>query len=375
MSERGSDQDEAFARDQLMPGFGARSVDGTVGADDEEEAPEADSPVCASRGKPALPTGNKVSVVMPVFNAREHLSQAIESVLSQDLRDIELVLVDDGSTDGSGELCEEIAGRDARVIVEHRENGGPAAARNAGLERVSGDWIAFVDADDWVEPDYFSQMLSLAREERANLVVGDCVMEEPEGTRRFGMVVPDMSYESKTDLFQDFLSERIPWSLWAKLLAADLLKGIQFEEDDFVAEDLDVFSRIIVKDGLNLITTGLAGYHYRVEGGSVDHSFTRRHLGQLDVFERVAGRMREQRAMTATSPEVFYEERVLNCWRKAIDADALGDEAIVKALNRACALHRGDVLHDPNAPGALKRRLRATYLGPRVYAKLHNAIK
>lgn len=316
-----------------------------------------------------------VSVVMPVYNAGGRLLESARSVLIQTHGDIQLVLVDDGSTDGSAALCDQLAAQDGRVAVRHQENAGPAAARNAGLDIAAGDWIMFVDADDWIDPDYVETMLSLAREEHANLVVGDCMMEEPGGSRRFGMVVPDMSYESKADLLQDFLSSRIPWSLWAKLFSAGLFEGLRFREEDYIAEDLDAFSRIIVRDDVQLVTTRDCGYHYRVEEGSVDHSFTRRHLCQFEVFERVVALMRGQEVQTATSPEVFYEERVLNCWRKAIEAGALGDDAIVDALNAACALHRSDVLHDADAPAALKRRLWATRLGPRVYARLHNLTK
>lgn len=319
-----------------------------------------------------FPAGNAVSVIVPVHDARNTLERCVKSVLSQTHRDIQLVLVDDGSTDGSDELCDEIAAGDGRAVSMHQGNAGPGAARNTALDHAEGDWIMFVDADDWIEPDYIEHMLGLACEEKAQMVVGDCIMEEAGGPRRFGMVVPDMSYESKRDLLQDFLSSRIPWSLWGKLFAAALFKDLRFRPEDYIAEDLDVVSRIIVRDDLRLVTTSLAGYHYRIADGSVDHSFTRRHLCQFDVFERVVGLMHEQRVETETSPEVFYEERVLNCWRKAIDCAALGDDEVVSALERACALHRGDVLHDPNAPKGLKRRLWATCLGLRAFARFHS---
>lgn len=316
-----------------------------------------------------------VSVIMPVYNAKASLPQSVRSVLGQTHGDIQLVLVDDGSTDGSSSLCDRVARQDRRVVVLHQENRGPAAARNVGLDASTGDWLMFVDADDWIEPDYIESMLSAAGEERANLVVGDCTMEEAGESRRFGMVVPDMAYDAKADLLQDFLSSRMPWSLWAKLFSADLFRGLRFRDEDYIAEDLDVFSRIIVRDDVRLVTVRNRGYHYRVEEGSVDHSFTRRHLCQFDVFERVVVLMHDQGVETVTSPEVFYEERVLNCWRKAIEAQVLEDGAIVDALNAACASHRGEVLRDANAPAALKRRLWATRLGPRVYAKLHNLTK
>lgn len=329
----------------------------------------SDAPISEAR---ELPSGDLVSVVMPVYNAGPRLEKSIGSVLAQTHRGLQLILVDDGSADGSAGICDEFAKRDSRVLVCHQENAGPAAARNTALGLAEGDWLMFVDADDWIEPDYTARMLALAREERANLVASDCIMEEPAGSRRFGMIVPDMTYGSRSDLLQDFLSSRIPWSLWGKLFAADLFADVRFRPEDYIAEDLDAFSRIVVENRVRLATTSCSGYHYRVAPGSVDHSFTRRHLCQFDVFERVVERVRDCGVSTPTSPEVFYEERVLNCWRKAIDAGALDDAVIVDALKRACARHRGEVLHDSDAPHALKRRLWATFLGPCVFAKFHN---
>lgn len=97
-----------------------------------------------------------ISVIIPVYKAEKYLHRCLNSVLTQTFRDIEILLINDGSPDKSGEICEEYAARDSRVKVFHKENGGVSSARNLGIKKAVGEWITFVDADDWLEPNVLS---------------------------------------------------------------------------------------------------------------------------------------------------------------------------------------------------------------------------
>ena len=105
-----------------------------------------------------------VSVVVPVYNVNSYLEECFESIQCQSYSNIEIILVDDGSTDGSGELCDELAGRDDRAVVLHKENGGLSDARNAGLRIAKGSWISFIDSDDYVSPIFIEVLLNAALE-------------------------------------------------------------------------------------------------------------------------------------------------------------------------------------------------------------------
>ena len=114
----------------------------------------------------------KVSVIVPVYNVSRFLPECIESVINQTYGDFELILVDDGSTDGSGIICDNYASKDNRIIVLHKTNGGLTSARNAGLSTASGEWIMHLDGDDWIEPDMLFEFVATADREKADLVEG-----------------------------------------------------------------------------------------------------------------------------------------------------------------------------------------------------------
>ncbi len=137
----------------------------------------------------------KVSVIIPVYNvAEQYLKRCIETVLSQTVSDIEVIIINDGATDGSDRICNEYALVDNRVRVVHQENQGVSVCRNKGIDEATGDWIAFVDSDDWIENDYLEKMIDAGEHHNADIVISDCYVE----------------YSSKTDIIhfykQDYLN-------------------------------------------------------------------------------------------------------------------------------------------------------------------------
>lgn len=112
----------------------------------------------------------KISVIVPVYNVEEYLVECIDSILGQTFEEFELILVDDGATDGSGTICDMYAAKDQRIKVLHKKNGGLSSARNAGIESALGEYIAFIDSDDVVHPDYLKDMVFIAEKEGADLV-------------------------------------------------------------------------------------------------------------------------------------------------------------------------------------------------------------
>ena len=124
-----------------------------------------------------------VSIIVPVYNAEKYLRKCIESIRSQTLEDIQIILVDDGSVDLSGEICDEYAKSDERIGVIHKPNRGLVSARKSGLQLAKGDYIGFVDSDDWIEKDMFSDLYQLALGTGAD-IVAEGFMEDISGECR-----------------------------------------------------------------------------------------------------------------------------------------------------------------------------------------------
>ena len=121
-------------------------------------------------------TTPKISVIVPVYNTEKYLHHCIDSILSQTFIDFELLLIDDGSKDSSGTICDEYAAKDNRVRVFHKENGGTSSARNMGLDNARGEYITFVDSDDWIDTTMYESMYSLAIEKKVDAVYCDIIL-------------------------------------------------------------------------------------------------------------------------------------------------------------------------------------------------------
>ena len=118
-----------------------------------------------------------ISVIVPVYNTERFLDRCIQSILTQKHTDLELLLINDGSTDSSGEICDKYARQDSRVRVFHKENQGASSARNTGLDYARGEWVTFVDSDDWIDPEMYYEMHSLAIREAVDAVYCDMLIE------------------------------------------------------------------------------------------------------------------------------------------------------------------------------------------------------
>ena len=126
-----------------------------------------------------------VSVIVPVYNNEAYLPQCLDSIVTQTLSDIEIILVNDGSTDQAGEICKEYAAGDSRIRFLDQENRGPSSARNAGLEVAKGEHIGFVDSDDWIEPHMYERLVQIATEHDCDIVWANVYRNESEKQQPF----------------------------------------------------------------------------------------------------------------------------------------------------------------------------------------------
>lgn len=171
-----------------------------------------------------------ITIIVPVYNVEKYLDRCMESVLGQTYKNLEILLVDDGSTDSSGKMCDGYAARDGRVRVIHKENGGLSDARNAGLSLASGDYIGYVDSDDWIEPDMYGQMHDACVEHGAQLAVCRYFSEFQDRTLSggSGRVIP-LSREETLKIYIEGHDDYVIYnSVWSKLFKRELVDGMVF---------------------------------------------------------------------------------------------------------------------------------------------------
>ncbi|MBM6999155.1 glycosyltransferase [bacterium] len=174
-----------------------------------------------------------VSIVIPVYNAERSLERCARSVLDQDFRDFQLLLVDDGSTDRSPAICDELAAQDPRVHVIHQANAGVSAARNAALDQARGEFVQFVDADDWLTPDATGKLVAAAREHDADLVIADFYRVVGDLVARKGSIDVDatLTPEQFGDCMLESPADFYYGVLWNKLFRLDVIQAHHLRMD------------------------------------------------------------------------------------------------------------------------------------------------
>ncbi len=215
-----------------------------------------------------------VSVVVPVYNVEPYLSDCINSILNQTYSNFELILVDDGSTDKSGEICDEFAAEDKRISVIHIENGGISNARNTGLDQARGEWVMFVDSDDWIENECLAHLISNVDTEMSAVACSLRVCTD-------GAVEKEIIHKSEKYTGRD--SIRTAYSVGAlkqsfygpigKLYRGDIIKNIRFDKQLAVAEDI-VFNVEFLSKSHCVATTDYVGYNIRSNITSTTHKIS-----------------------------------------------------------------------------------------------------
>lgn len=227
-----------------------------------------------------------ISVVVPAYNAGEYLEECLESLRSQSLRDIEVLVINDGSTDTTPVIAKSFADRDRRFSVTTLSNGGVSRARNAGIEMARGDYITFVDADDALHPGALESMLAVVEEENAEV----CVTSFSRGNKVPEFAAPVLTreiYDYPEAMRLALYQKRILNNPWGVLIKRSLLGATKRFRENTRYEDLDAFYRFY-EDAAKIVYLPFPFYFYRTNSGSFINTWSKSRLDVLDVTERMA---------------------------------------------------------------------------------------
>ena len=223
-----------------------------------------------------------ISVIVPVYKTEQYLERCIMSILTQTYTNIELILVDDGSPDNCPDMCDSYVKMDERVKVIHKTNGGVSSARNAGLEAAKGEYISFIDSDDYIEPDMYEKLIEKAMEYDCDVVMCDCVKENGEHSNLYTHDVRGGFYNYEQLLNEHYphllMMENIEYPatisnvtiLWKSVLNTD---DLRYEPNIRFSEDLLFGAKLLRKAKSFYYMKGEALYHYVFNENSASHIF------------------------------------------------------------------------------------------------------
>lgn len=224
----------------------------------------------------------KISIIVPIYNVEKYLDKCIKSIVNQSFKNLEIILVDDGSPDNCPAICDEWTKKDYRIKVIHKENGGLSDARNAGLSVASGDYIAFVDSDDYIEPDMYAKLLNVALDNNCDIVSCNLRMVyENDINSIANNDTGEVIYYSTEDTMSSLIDDKIRQVVWNKLYKADVIKGILFDVGKYHEDEF--WSYKAIGNAKKIATIDYTGYNYLQRSGSImGNSYS---LKRLDAVE------------------------------------------------------------------------------------------
>ena len=313
-----------------------------------------------------------ISIIVPVYNVEPYLDQCVRSIIEQTYTDLEIILVDDGSPDNCPAMCDAWAEKDRRIKVVHKQNGGLSDARNAGMDIASGEYIGFVDSDDWLEPDILESALKQLVQANADIIAFGAIWEYSE-KHEIPHPLEDNIYCGSEQILRAYFSECMTLTIVVnKLYRKNILDEVRFlkgklHEDEF-------FTYRVLAKANTVVVCKKIGYHYRQRENSI--MGTQYHLRHLDVLEAMDEKLtfleqefpsllpqqRRAQMMTCLS---HYRSILMN---KHVDPDSVGRNKIRRYIKRI-GLHWSDVKGCRIKEAA---RHLGFYLAPGFIASLYN---
>lgn len=253
--------------------------------------------------------GEKISVIVPVYNVEAYLERCVESILQQTYAHFELILINDGSTDSSGQICDHLASQYENIKVYHIENAGVSNARNMGIQLATGSWVTFIDSDDFVTQDYLATLASAVEGVNVGFVIA------PLHHIKNGIVTDLPPHSGKTELWSTeetmkelLMTTRTSFFPVAKLFKRDLLADEKFNTNYHLAEDALFLTELLLKTRCSCVFIDKPVYYYDHREGSATTSVNRHVFDTIEVYKQIIAQVSQ------AFPNLKYELINRECW-------------------------------------------------------------
>ena len=253
--------------------------------------------------------GEKISVIVPVYNVEAYLERCVESILQQTYAHFELILINDGSTDSSGQICDHLASQYENIKAHHIENAGVSNARNMGIQLATSSWVTFIDSDDFVTQDYLATLASAVEGENIGFVIA------PLHHIKNGIVTDLPPHSGKTELWSTeetmkelLMTTRTSFFPVAKLFKRDLLADEKFNTHYHLAEDALFLTELLLKTRCSSVFIDKPVYYYDHREGSATTSVNQHVFDTIEVYKHIIAQVSQ--AFPDLKPELKNRE----CW-------------------------------------------------------------
>lgn len=230
-----------------------------------------------------------ISIIVPIYNVEKYIFKCVDSIINQTYKNIEIILVDDGSTDNSGTICDEYEKKDNRIKVIHKKNGGLSDARNVGIDKAKGDYLVFVDSDDWVSDKMIEYLYNNACKYKADIVQGDYIKAYTE-YNCIKNIKEEINHYNSIGALNNLYEEECTKSVvvWNKIYKKDLFEEIRFPKGKLHEDEFTTYK--LLHKAKNVVDSNIPIYYYRQREGSIMQSeFSEKRLHALEaLIERKA---------------------------------------------------------------------------------------
>lgn len=253
--------------------------------------------------------GEKISVIVPVYNVEAYLERCVESILQQTYAHFELILINDGSTDSSGQICDHLASQYENIKAHHIENAGVSNARNMGIQLATSSWVTFIDSDDFVTQDYLATLASAVEGENIGFVIASL------HHIKNGIVTDLPPHSGKTELWSTeetmkelLMTTRTSFFPVAKLFKRDLLADEKFNTNYHLAEDALFLTELLLKTRCSSVFIDKPVYYYDHREGSATTSVNQHVFDTIEVYQQIIAQVSQ------AFPNLKYELINRECW-------------------------------------------------------------
>lgn len=222
----------------------------------------------------------KISIIIPIYKVEKYLKKCITSVMEQSYTNLQIILVDDGSPDSCGQICDDLSKADDRIIVIHKENGGLSDARNAGLAYVKGNFVFYLDSDDYLERNALELLMEKQQLNGADVVIGNYYYTYPEHEDKAAFAFEGNLVLNRHESMEELVSGKIQNFAWGKLIRADIAKRHEFPKGKLFEDNY--WAHLILNDSNRVVVLDEAIVHYRQREKSISYTYEIKRLDILD---------------------------------------------------------------------------------------------